>query len=83
VFLKAPLNLITLLGYPISKAIQASNKWKTERSLAEITIECFTILVPKGQNEDITINLLVGRVKGLEMLNIFIMEWIWSASQSH
>ena len=82
-FSKAPSNRILLLGYPFSKAVQASNQWEMERSLAGATTECFTTLIPEGENEDISVNLLVGRVEGLQILNTFMMERTWSASPSH
>uniref|UniRef100_A0A093XC93 Uncharacterized protein n=1 Tax=Talaromyces marneffei PM1 TaxID=1077442 RepID=A0A093XC93_TALMA len=82
-FSKAPSNSLLLLGDPLLKAIQASNQWAVDRKLEEARTGCITILIPAGKNEDVSVNILVGRVQGLEMLNTFMMERIWSASHTH
>jgi hypothetical protein len=82
-FSKSPSNSLLLLGDPLLKAIQASNQWAMDRKLGEARTGCITVLIPAGKNEDVSVNILVGRIQGLEMLNTFMMERIWSASHTH
>ncbi|PCG88447.1 Hypothetical protein PENO1_109160 [Penicillium occitanis (nom. inval.)] len=82
-FSKAPSDSLLLLGDPLFKAVQASKQWAIDRTLEEARTGCITILIPAGKDEDISVNILVGRVQGLEMLNTFMMEWTWSASRNH
>ena len=82
-FSKAPLNSMMLLGDPLFRAIRTSNQWAMDDRMGEARTGCITILIPRGKNEDISINILVGRVEGLQILNTFMMEWTWSASHNH
>jgi hypothetical protein len=81
-FSKAPIDQIHLLGSPFCQAIQSSNQWQIESSRGETTTDCLAALIPEGQN-DISINLIVGRRAGLEMLDLFKLLPTWSASPTH
>jgi hypothetical protein len=82
-FSNAPTAQIPLLGELLSDAVQTSQQWKAERKRSESTTECLTTLIPKGQNEDISITLWVGQVVGLELLNDFKLQPTWSALPKH
>jgi len=82
-FSNTPTTQISLLGDLLSNAVQTSQQWKAERDRGELTTECLTTLIPKGQNEDISITLWVGQIAGFRMLDLFILQPTWSAIPKH
>lgn len=82
-FSKAPTSEISLLGSLLSNAVQTSKQWEIERRRAEPTTECLTTLIPKGENEDISLTLWVGRREGLQVLELLKLQRTWSALPSH
>lgn len=67
----------------LSHAVKQSNLWKGERLRNETATDCLTTIIPEGENEDITINLWVGRDDGLALLSALRMERTWSSLSSH
>lgn len=67
----------------MSHAAKTSNLWKNESVRNETVTECLTTIIPEGENEDIAINLWVGRADGLTLLNALRMNRTWSSSYSH
>ncbi|PSN59050.1 hypothetical protein BS50DRAFT_509234 [Corynespora cassiicola Philippines] len=65
---EAPITLIHRLGEPFASDIQSSKQWKWERALGGSTTDCLTVLSPKNQNQDISINILVGFEEGTQLL---------------
>ena len=82
-FSKAPTSQISLLGDLLSNAVQTSKQWEIEKRQGETTTECLTTLIPKGENEDISITLWVGRREGLQVLELFKLRRTWSALPKH
>lgn len=82
-FSKAPSTHIPLLGDLIYNAVHESNQWKTERGAGEPITDCLTILIPRGEDEDMSITLWIGREKGLQLLDTFKLQRTWSAPPSH
>jgi len=69
---EAPIGLISLLGDPISNAVQSSRQWEWERNLGVgSTTDCLNALVPENRRQDISLNLLVGWEKGTELIERF------------
>jgi hypothetical protein len=68
---KAPINQIWLLGERLFEAAQSSNQWKWERDLGGLTTDCLNALVPKDRSQDISITLVVGHKKGVELIKKF------------
>lgn len=68
---KAPISQMWLLGERLFEAIQSSNQWKLERDLGGSTTDCLNALLPKDWSQDISITLVVGREKGVELVNKF------------
>ncbi|KAL2370697.1 hypothetical protein RJ035_006171 [Blastomyces gilchristii] len=59
------------IGDLLFVAVQNSNQWIWERAVggtARKTTDCLNVLVPENRNQDITITLLVGHEKGLELI---------------
>ncbi|EDN10991.1 hypothetical protein I7I51_00924 [Histoplasma capsulatum] len=59
------------IGDLLFVAVQNSNQWIWERVVggtARKTTDCLNVLVPENRNQDITITLLVGHEKGLEVI---------------
>jgi hypothetical protein len=66
---EAPTSQIPLLGDLLFDAVQSSHQWKWERNLGGRAItDCLNALVPENRNQDISITLLVGHEKGLELI---------------
>ncbi len=63
------ISQIPILGDHLFDAVQASAQWKEERKTGGFTTDCMIALIPRSQNEDISIILSVGHEKGLELLN--------------
>ncbi|KAF2448820.1 hypothetical protein P171DRAFT_353705 [Karstenula rhodostoma CBS 690.94] len=82
-FSKGPRHLITDLESPLYDAIRTSNQWELEERLGEETTECMSTLVPRDENEDISITLWVGRREGLRQINKFNQQRTWSALPKH
>ena len=82
-FSNAQRDQIKQVGYMLSHAVKASNLWKNESVRNETVTECLTTIIPEGENEDIAINLWVGRADGLTLLNALRMDRTWSSSYSH
>ncbi|OJD15994.1 hypothetical protein ACJ73_08922 [Blastomyces percursus] len=82
-FSKFPTELVSLLGDLLSSAMHASKQWAEERKAGESTTECLTVLIPEGEEEDISITLWAGRRQALRIIEIFRMQWTWSAPPSH
>ena len=78
-----PADRVDLSGTLFSKAIAASNQWEMERSLGESTTGCITVLIPEGQNEDISLTLWVGRERGFEIVDAFKLTPAWSNPPRH
>jgi len=82
-FSKAPTNQIPLLGNLLSDAVQTSHHWEMERTLGEEMTDCLTTMIPKDQNQDISITLWVGLEAGLRLNDIFNLRPTWSSSLGH
>ncbi|KAM5437703.1 hypothetical protein MferCBS31731_005462 [Microsporum ferrugineum] len=82
-FSKSPTDLAPLLGNLLSDAMRASNQWASERKTGESTTECLTVLIPEGEEEDISITLWAGRRQAARVIEVFRMQWTWSASPSY
>ncbi|KAL2359233.1 hypothetical protein RJZ56_007924 [Blastomyces dermatitidis] len=82
-FSKSPTSLIPLLGNLLTDAIHASNQWVSERRTGESTTECLSVLIPEGEEKDISITLWTGRRQAFQIIDMFRMQWTWSASPSH
>ncbi len=78
-FSKAPTDRIPLLGKLLSDAVQTSYQWKMERELAEQTTDCLTTMIPKDQNQDISITLWIGQETGDQMIDAFKLRPTWSS----
>jgi hypothetical protein len=63
------ISRIPVLGDHLFDAIQASTQWKQERNTGGLTTDCLIALIPRSQNDDISITLLVGHERGLELIN--------------
>jgi hypothetical protein len=70
--LEAPTSQIWLLGERLFEAVQSSHQWKWERNLGGLTIDCLNALVPANRH-DISITLVVGHEKGLELIDKFML----------
>lgn len=82
-FSKAPTSQIPLLSNLLPDAIQNSRQWKKERELGESTTDCLTAMIPEDPDQDISITLWVGRVEGLQMNEMIMLQRTWSALHSH
>ena len=82
-FSKAPVNRVHLLGNLLLDAMQNSRQWKNERVRGEPTTECLTTMFPEDPDQDISITLWVGRMEGLQMNEMIMLQRTWSAWQSH
>jgi hypothetical protein len=65
---------ISVLGDLLFNAVQASARWKQERKSGRATTGCLVVLIPRSQNVDISINVLVGHKKGLELIKELQLE---------
>jgi hypothetical protein len=65
---------IPVLGDLLSDAMHASARWKQERNDGGSRTDCLVALIPRSQNVDISINILVGHMKGLELINQLQLE---------
>ena len=71
-FSEAPTSQIPLVGGLLSDAVQSSRQWRWERNLGgRSTTDCLNALIPKNRSQDISITLLVGHEKGLELIEKF------------
>lgn len=70
---EAPINQIWRLGERLSEAVESSHQWKWERNLGGSTTDCLNVLVPSNRH-DITITLVVGHDKGLELIDKFMLK---------
>jgi len=61
---------VPVLGDRLFDAVQASAQWKQERKTGGLTTDCLIALIPRSQNEDISIILSVGHKKGLELIQL-------------
>ena len=69
---EAPIDLIPLLGDPLSAAVQSSQQWKWERNIGVgLKTDCLNALAPKNRSQDISITLLVGFEKGTRLIEKF------------
>ena len=82
-FSKAQTCNINQLGYMLSHAVKTSNLWKKESERNEPASDCVTTIIPEGENEDVSINLWVGRADGLALLSALSMVRTWSSSPTH
>lgn len=82
-FSKAPVGLIPLLSDLIPNAVQTSHLWRTERAAGEPRTDCLTTMIPRDENEDISITLWVGQQAGMELLNVLRLQPTWSSSLGH
>lgn len=65
------------IGDLLFDAIRASEQWKWERSVGgRPTTDCMNALVPMHRSQDISITLLVGYEKGLELVEKFELRTI-------
>jgi hypothetical protein len=69
---EAPTSQIWLLGECLFEAVQSSHQWKWERNLGGLTTDCLNALVPENR-QDISITLVVGHEKGVELIDKFIL----------
>jgi hypothetical protein len=60
---------ISVLGDRLFDAVQASAQWKQERKTGGFKIDCLIALIPRSENEDISIILSVGHEKRLKLIN--------------
>jgi hypothetical protein len=58
-----------LVGDLLFNAVQASAQWKRERKGKGSTTDCLIALIPRSQNVDISINVLIGHEEGLKLIN--------------
>jgi hypothetical protein len=65
-----------LLGERFFEAVQSSHQWKWERHLGGSTTDCLNALVPEDQSQDISIILLVGQLKGFELIEKFNLSFL-------
>jgi hypothetical protein len=63
------ISRISVLGDRLFDAVQASAQWRQERKTGGFTTDCLIALIPRSENEDISIILSVGHEKGLELIN--------------
>jgi hypothetical protein len=63
------ISRIPVLGDRLFDAVQASAQWRQERKTRGLMTDCLMALIPRSQNEDISIILSVGHEKGLELIN--------------
>lgn len=82
-FSRSPADNIGLLGTLLAHAVRTSNQWKMEKTLNDSTTECFSILIPKGKHEDVSITLWVGQKEGLQLLETFQLQPTWSEIPNH
>lgn len=82
-FSKAQTSQIPLLGDLLSDAVQTSHHWEMERRLGEPTTDCLATMIPKDQNQDISITLWVGQETGFRMRTVFNLQPTWSSIPSH
>ena len=69
---EAPTSQIPLVGGLLSDAVQSSRRWRWERNVGgRSTTDCLNALIPKNRSQDISITLLVGHEKGLELIEKF------------
>jgi len=69
---EAPTSQIPLVGGLLSDAVQSSRQWRWERNVGgRSTTDCLNALIPKNRSQDISITLLVGHEKGLELIEKF------------
>jgi hypothetical protein len=64
-------NLNDLFGTKLFQAVQASKQWEM------FGTDCITVFIPVEENEDISINLRVGRKEGYDLLNEFKWNRTW------
>ncbi|EAS30004.3 uncharacterized protein CIMG_08750 [Coccidioides immitis RS] len=67
----ARVSEIPQIGSLLFGAIQNSNQWIWERTVGgneRETTDCLNVLVPEDRNQDISITLVVGHEKGLELI---------------
>ena len=69
---QTPITRIPVLGDRLFDAVQASAQWKQERKIRGLTTDCLIALIPRSQNEDISIILSVGHKKGLELIQLLL-----------
>lgn len=69
---EAPTSQIWLLGERLFEAVQSSHQWKWERNLGGLTTDCLNALVPENR-QDISITLVVGHEKGVELIDKFML----------
>ena len=63
------ISCLPVLDGIISEAIKASVQWRHERKAGGLTTDCIIALIPRSQNQDISIIFSVGHNKGLELIN--------------
>lgn len=77
-----PIGLVSFFGELLSNAIQSSRQWKNERALGESTTNCWTTMIPKDPNQDISITMWLGRKDGYRVIEALMVEPTWSSLSS-
>ncbi|KAH7378965.1 hypothetical protein BKA64DRAFT_648391 [Cadophora sp. MPI-SDFR-AT-0126] len=77
-----PISQVSSFGELLSNAIQSSNQWKKERELGESTTNCWTTMIPRDPNQDISITIWLGRKDGHRVNVALMVEPTWSSPSS-
>lgn len=74
-----PICQVSMFGELLSNAIQSSHQWRKERGLGESTTNCWTTMIPRDPNEDISITIWLGRRDGHRVNTALMVEPTWSS----
>lgn len=74
VYTNALVENISFLGEPNTSTVEHSTQRNSERAIRATYTNCISVLVPKGVTQDMSVNILIGRELGWQLIDFLELQ---------